>query len=212
MKFNGNTYGTIFGQRSKNICNCFGLLANVCLVQQTKNGSSRALTVMSNRCQTIICFFKWGIIRQTLQTTCVSPRWCNYKQRGFYLIDKQNTKSVPDVLCFTFIRWCWLNDVFLPSRLSIWGENRRIIKKLKHKKVLYKIQSKNWALQILFLVLGRNSQQEDSFSFIVSMLSLVILFFCFVVSSFKQTHFPLAQSFMLFVCIIAVCKYFNIRF
>lgn len=96
----------------------------------------RKLHELRMQCQTIICWLKWGIIRQTLWTTCVCSWWYNNGPKGLFLIDRQNTESVTDVLCFTFIWWCWLSDVFLQLRLCARSENRekKFEQKLKHKK------------------------------------------------------------------------------
>lgn len=93
-----------------NICNCSPL-------SSAENGSSKTSVTL----QAALDAPKWSVIRKTMSTTCVSStRWLPDdvipSPKG--LIDKQSLVSATDVLCFTYIWWCWLSDAFLQfSRL-----------------------------------------------------------------------------------------------
>ena len=64
MKFNGNMYGTMYGQRGRTS-------AIVCYVQEIENGSANDQHWHYK--QLFGCLAEWSIIRQTMRTTCVSP-------------------------------------------------------------------------------------------------------------------------------------------
>lgn len=207
MKFNGNTYGTMYGQQSEHL-RLFGEFLSCPTVCPKTEAPKLRMTL-----HTITRWaLKWGIIRQTLWTTRVwADDRCQLQPKGISLDwQTKNTNlgqtSFVSAHLVMLIEWQKLQR--LPQNVEI-----IFVQKLKHKKVL----SANF-LHKVELNIAKHFEKEFTAGRFLSASLLACYRFSYADSSSVVYFFsPSPIGFFLpvllcfLVCFGVVCKYFNIH-